>query len=115
MICDRVAIIVTGKIRYEGRIHDFLGEEAMRSDIVISSLSPDAAERIEQQVGAQFSGVADHVEIQVSDKDVTTVLERVLADGADVISVTKHRASLENIFLEAVERSETTDVEGGIR
>jgi len=106
MICDRVAIIVKGVIRYEGRIQDFLGEEAMRSDIVVSSLSPDAAERIEEEVGSSFSGVGDHIEIQVSDKLVNTVLEHALRDGADIVSVSKHRVSLESIFLDTVEQSE---------
>jgi ABC-2 type transport system ATP-binding protein len=113
MICDRVAIIVKGKICYEGRIQDFLGEEAMCSDIVISSLSPNAAEAIERDVGVEFRGIGEHVEIQVRDKAVNTVLEHVLRDGADVVSVSKHRVTLESIFLDTVERSESGELAEG--
>jgi len=106
MICDRVAIIVKGKIRYQGRIEDFLAEDDMMSDVVLSGISPETATRIEEQFAVEFKGVGERVEIHLKDKDVNPVLGIALEDGAEVISVTHSRVSLERIFIEAVEQSE---------
>ena len=44
MLCDRVAIIVKGRIRYEGRIEDFLGGEERRCDVTLAR-APAGARR----------------------------------------------------------------------
>jgi ABC-2 type transport system ATP-binding protein len=106
MICDRVAIIVKGKVEYLGRIEDFLGEDEMMTDIVVANLSADVATCLEEDFEACFRGVRERLEIHVKDKHVAPVLSAVLAVGAEVISVTHNRISLERIFLETVEQSE---------
>ena len=106
MICDRVAIIVEGAIRYQGRIEDFLTEDEMWSDVLLSHLSAEAAASIEEDCDARFRGLGERVEIRVRDKQVTAVLWAALAAGAEVISVTPHRVSLESIFIDTVEQSE---------
>jgi len=106
MICDRVAIIVKGQIRYQGIVEDFLDDDDMRSDVVLSHLPPDLAERLDEEFEARMQGVGDRIEIHLRDKDVNRLLEKALAGGAEVVSVTQRRISLESIFLETVEQSE---------
>ncbi len=106
MICDRVAIIVDGVIRYQGRIEDFLIEDELWSDVVLSGLSVEATTHIEEAFDARFHGVGERIEIRIRDKDVSAVLQIALAAGAEVISLSQHRVSLETIFIDAVERSE---------
>jgi ABC-2 type transport system ATP-binding protein len=103
MVCDRVAIIVKGRIRHEGAIDRFLQEGERESDLVLAGLSPDLAESFEQRLGAPLRGVGDRIEIRVPEKKVQSVLQAALEAGAQVISVTPHRVSLESIFLHAVE------------
>jgi ABC-2 type transport system ATP-binding protein len=109
MICDRVAMIVAGEIRYTGRLGGLLDDDDLRSDVVLSRLAPDVATEIEAQFGTTFKGVGERIEIQVRDKEVRALLERVLASGAEVISVSQNRISLERIFLEAVEESHSAE------
>jgi ABC-2 type transport system ATP-binding protein len=104
LVCDRVAIIVKGSIRYEGRIAEFLDAGDLVTDIVFGRLSPDLASRLEARFGP-FRGQAARLELSIPDKAVHEVLELALADGAHVVSLTPHRASLESIFLSAVEDS----------
>ena len=47
--------------------------------------------------------VAERIEVRVREKDVEALLQSALEVGAQVISVTPHRVSLESIFLHAVE------------
>ena len=74
MLCDRVAIIVKGRIRYEGRIEDFLEGDA-ELDVLAASAEKHAGELVRTAVDA----------------------------GASLRSVTPHRVSLESIFIHAVE------------
>jgi len=106
MICDRVAIIVKGKIRYEGRIEDFLSVDELKTDVVLSHLPPELGDRFEEDFGGQYHGVGDRVELHVLDKQVDGLLRLALEAGAEVVSVTPSRMSLENIFLKAVAQSE---------
>ncbi|MAJ61349.1 MAG: hypothetical protein CBC48_16210 [bacterium TMED88] len=104
-ICDRVAIIVEGRIRYEGRIEDFLHEDDLMSDVVLSYLPPELGEILEAKFGARVRGVGGRIELRVREKQVSQLLRLGLEAGAEVVSVTPHRVSLEKIFLEAVSTS----------
>jgi ABC-2 type transport system ATP-binding protein len=108
MLCDRVAIIVKGKIRYEGTTQQFLGAGMHATDIVVANLPLELASRLEER-GASLRGVGDRLEVCVAEKDVSAVLREVLEGGAEVVSVTAHRASLETIFLSAVGLRETPE------
>lgn len=100
-VCDRVAIIVKGAIRYEGATHAFLDEGERTSDVLLAGVPPLLAARFEE-AGLALRGLADRVELRVPEKQVGEVLQAALAARASVLSVTPHRRSLEEIFLSAV-------------
>ena len=52
------ALYRQGKIEYLGRIEDFLGEEEMRTDIVVSNLPADAATRLEDDFDEMLAAAA---------------------------------------------------------
>jgi ABC-2 type transport system ATP-binding protein len=108
MVCDRVAIIVGGRITYQGAIEDFLEGDEREADAVVASLPAEAAAALEERFGAQLRGHGDRIELRVAEKNVGEVLRVVLGAGAEVLSVTPHRVSLESIFLSAVEKGEAT-------
>jgi ABC-2 type transport system ATP-binding protein len=106
MVCDRVAIIVEGRIRYEGRMEEFLSSDDHECDVALSNVSPDAAATLEESYGLVLRGVGERVEISVNEKQVDEVLKLVLADGGNVLSVTRHRVSLESVFMDTVRKDE---------
>ena len=106
MICDRVAIIVKGAIRHQGRIEDFLSDGALSTEILLAQLPPETATQLEEEYSVEMRGVGERVELTVSPKNVGDVLEKVLRVGAQVVSVTPHRHSLEEVFLTAVQEGE---------
>jgi ABC-2 type transport system ATP-binding protein len=104
MLCDRVAIIVRGRIHFEGAAHDFqLGGEP-EADVVLARLSPEVAASIEENYHARLHGMGERIELRIAEKLVNPVLRAAIAAGAEVVSVTPHRVSLESIFLSAVEK-----------
>lgn len=100
-VCDRVAIIVKGRIRYEGATHDFLDDGGYECDVVVQSLPTELGARFTDS-GFVRRGLHERVELRIGEKEVPGVLEACLAGGARVISLTPHRRSLEEIFLSAV-------------
>jgi ABC-2 type transport system ATP-binding protein len=103
MICDRVAIIVEGRIRYEGAIADFLGTESHQTDVIVAGLPPELAATLEDESGAALRSLGDRIEVRLPEKAVEGALRNMLDAGAEVVSVVPRRASLESIFLSAVE------------
>jgi ABC-2 type transport system ATP-binding protein len=106
MICDRVAIIVKGTIRQQGRIEDVLPETDDMADVVVSQLSPELASRIEDDFQVAMRGLGARVELTMPVKNVQDVLAAAMGSGAEIVSVTPHRGSLEDVFLCAVREGE---------
>ncbi len=106
MICDRVAIIVKGAIRHQGCIEDYLLNSTVSTDIVLSQLPSETAVSLEENFSVEMRGLGERVELTVPEKRVRDVLEAALTSGAQVVSVTPHRSSLEEVFLNAVQDEE---------
>ena len=87
----------------EGAIDRFLEEGQREVDLVFSGLQADLPGSFEERFGAQLRGIGERVEVRVGEKHVDAVTLAALEAGAQVISITPHRESLESIFLHAVE------------
>ena len=105
LVCDRVAIIAAGRIRYEGAIQDFVAAGERVTDLLVAGVPAHLAALLEERFAAELRGVGDRIEVRVPEKDVDAALGVLLEAGASVVSVSPHRASLEQIFLSAVEES----------
>ena len=106
MLCDRVAIIVKGRIRYEGSTGDLQVQGERQVDVVLSGVAPELAACLEERFGAELRGHGDCIEARVAEKRVDDTLRAALRAGAGVVSVTSQRVSLESIFLHTVEDAE---------
>jgi ABC-2 type transport system ATP-binding protein len=103
MVCDRVAIIVQGEISYTGATESFHAGDVRHADVVLSRLSPELAETVEERFETKLRGHGDRIELRVEEKSLNPLLQLALSAGAEVVSVTPRRVSLESIFLSAVE------------
>lgn len=106
MICDRVAIIVKGVIRHQGLIEDFLPESEVSTAVVLAGLAPEVAASIEEDFDCELRGLGERVELVLASKTLQKVLAVALESGAEVVSVTPHRNSLEDVFMSAVREGE---------
>jgi ABC-2 type transport system ATP-binding protein len=102
MVCDRVAIIANGRIRFEGAIDEFLDAGEPEADLVLANLPAETATRLEEQFRANLRGHGERIELRIAEKDVSEALRIALDAGAEVISATPHRVSLESIFMSTV-------------
>jgi ABC-2 type transport system ATP-binding protein len=101
-ICDRVAIIVQGRLAYQGELDGALPAGDRHFDVTLSSLAPEFAEQVEARFEAAVSGRGERITLRVSQKHVSELLQGALAHGAQVVELVPVRASLETLFLDAV-------------
>ncbi len=102
MLCDRVSILRRGEVVVAGSLHTLLGAGKRRSEITLA----DVPEALREQLtsGAQVSHaprvVGDRMVLEVEgDAAVREVVERALAAGARLESVTPKRETLEDVFV----------------
>ena len=91
LLCDRVAILVAGRIRYEGAPHELLEGTERETEVVAARVGADTVVALEERCAARLRGHGDKVEIRVPEKSVQELLSLLLASGADVLSVTPQR------------------------
>jgi ABC-2 type transport system ATP-binding protein len=104
MLCQRVAILVQGRIRFAGSVDEVLAAGSRETDLVLAGISAELATELEERFGARLRGVGERTEVRVAEKQRDEALAAALRAGAEVVSVVPHRAaSLESIFLSAVE------------
>jgi ABC-2 type transport system ATP-binding protein len=106
MLCHRVAIIVKGEVRYEGDPHAMLTNDDRDAEVVLTNVAPAFGEALESRFERSVRGVGDRLELMLPHKRIGELLGEALAAGAEVVSVTPRRASLEDLFLSAVERGD---------
>ena len=105
LICDRVAIIVGGRIAYQGDMDGFEGAGEREFDVTLSSLAPEYLEELVGRLGLTPSGRGEQVTLRLPEKEVGPAIQGALAGGAQIQEVAPIRADLESLFLRAIESS----------
>jgi len=104
MTCDRVAIVVGGRLRSVGRLASLLSARVLSTEIVLRP----APARPGLPAGARrLPGEGDVALELPAGADVDAFLRAAQAGGAGIVSVTPRRESLEDLFVrEAQEKRE---------
>ena len=107
MVCDRVAIMVKGKVTRQGTIDD-LTEDTRRYIITLHKPSdlPEAGRLVGQSLsidGVHTDDSTGSITIPVSDPTkIQGAIDRLRASGQTIRSIQPSRASLEDLFMSAV-------------
>ena len=89
LLCDRVAIIVGGRLRDVGALDQLLSPKLLHTEVVLATAD------------------TKHIEKLGPDVDINTWLQQALSDGKQVVSVTPRKESLEDLFVREVEAGDT--------
>ncbi len=102
MICDRVAIIVGGRIVKEGALGDLVSEKVLFTEATIAGVAPEAFSGLGESVSAR----GDRVLLRIFDESkVDEVLDLVRGRGGRLLSLSPRTETLEDIFVETVTRT----------
>ena len=100
-ICDRVAIIAQGEVRKVGRIHELVDFSLRDVEVVLM---------VEDEVRAALSPLASSVAVESAGStrftlaptvDVDAFVRAAHAQGGRLVSLTRHRQRLEDVFVAA--------------
>ena len=100
MLCDRVGVIVGGKLRGVGAPDEIVGMKAQGMEILFEYTG--AAAELQCLLGkATQTGKRYH--LQVAEGDLYATLQQLGSAGAKILSVTQVKATLEEYFMHLVE------------
>ncbi len=106
MICDRVGIIVAGRLTRVGTLEELLGSEVERIEITASGFDEAAGSQITRWSVRPPVQRGDKVLISVNtEKEASQVMEFLLGRGAAVHAVHPKRRTLEDLFLQEVAKT----------
>jgi ABC-2 type transport system ATP-binding protein len=100
MLCDRVGVIVGGKLRGVGAPDEIVGMKAQAMEILFeyatSAAGLDGLLSKAKQLGKRY-------QLQVPEADLYATLQQLGSAGATILSVTQVKATLEEYFMHLVE------------
>ena len=96
-LCDRVGVIVGGRLRDVGRIGDLLSPRVRAVELTV--IAPEAA-RAQLAGAAELARDGDRLTVSFADEPAADAAVRaVLAGGGRLVSLTPHRETLEDFFV----------------
>lgn len=100
LLCDRVAMIMKGRLVACGPVSDLLADGSTHEvELVIERLVPEALERIRPFAKKMVVQGEQVMMVLASQQDVNHAIDVVLSVKGHVVSLTPHRASLEDLFI----------------
>lgn len=102
MICDRVAILVKGRLKSVGKIDELIGGYIKTIEITAKSLSEGVLKEIEPYAEKVLRRDENFLFTLKDEKDAEKVIGLIQSSGGRLYSVIPQRASLEEYFMKEV-------------
>ncbi len=104
MICDRVGILLGGRLVRVGRLDELLGAEVESVDVTAAGLAPATVTELSTAALTPPLIRGEHVLFRLNEQEaVDDFLRRVLAAGGRIVAVMPQKRGLEDIFLMEVQ------------
>jgi ABC-2 type transport system ATP-binding protein len=114
MLCDRVGVLVGGKLQGVGAPREMVAVEVQSMEIAFELPEGRA---VPQRLAPQATAIGGSYRIAVPEAEVYGVVEQLRAAGARILSMTQVRPTLEDYFIRMVgrERAATHEAEVALR
>jgi ABC-2 type transport system ATP-binding protein len=108
MLCDRVGVIVGGKLRGVGGPGQLVDMKTQGMEILFALMGASNAPLL-----AKATKTGDYYRLQVEEGELYTAIEQLRGAGGRILSVTQVKATLEEFFMNLVEadRAQASAVE----
>jgi ABC-2 type transport system ATP-binding protein len=100
MLCDRVGVIVGGKLRGVGAPGEIVGMKAHGMEILFEL---PAGGSNAGAIVAKATKTGDRYRMQAAEEELYAALEQLRGAGARILSITQVKASLEEYFMHLIE------------
>lgn len=112
-LCDRVAVLMKGRIVKQGLIQDLLTRDDCEIEVGISGLPKTRVGELGIKL-ASVDDVGGGVQIRLDDADAQLFIRRVIDSGGRIRSVQPVRFSLEDLFLKTLEEVQASPERGKV-
>src|SRR5499433_2068392 len=97
-VCERVAVLVGGKLVRAGSVAELLTNQVPAAEVVVEGLSIDAVRAMPVTIH-QVEALDGRLRVRVADEQVNQFLGAVMGQGGRVRQLQPERFSLEDMFL----------------
>ncbi len=105
VLCDRVAILLKGRLVALGKVTELIGAATTHSiEVVVEGLDSDGMERVKKIAESVIPQGARLLAVLQGQDQVNEVLDLIRARKASLISVTPQKSSLEDLFMREVQQ-----------
>lgn len=102
-ICDRVGIMLGGRLREQGRLEELLTARSRAVEVTAEKVPEDLGERL-KAVAVRSVPKGDGLALSFSDEGAADdAVGALVASGARIVQVTPHRETLEELFMRRAE------------
>ena len=105
MLCDRVAVLVGGKLQGVGAPSDLVSVEVQGMEILFEARDGSA---LPESVIARAVAIGQRYQMQVPESELYEILDLLRSAGARILSVAPVRPTLEDYFFRLVGREQAT-------
>jgi ABC-2 type transport system ATP-binding protein len=110
MICDRVGIILNGKLINTGRLDEILGSEIETFEMVVKGLDRKMIKVVERISNKVIPG-EDKVLIEVkTEEEVERIMVIMREVGAKLLSLIPRRKTLEDHFISEIQKERLKEI-----
>ncbi|MCF6286348.1 MAG: ABC transporter ATP-binding protein [Candidatus Hydrogenedentes bacterium] len=111
-ICDRVSILVKGKLTHQGRIDELLGKKTKAVEIVVAGLGEDLRSALRQAAHGHRRLDEQDLFTFADEEQANEAVQRIQQQGGRLVQFQPIRESLEDFFLRQQESGESGQHEG---
>lgn len=111
-ICDRVGLMLHGKLREEGRLEDLLSAGARAVDVIAESIPPSLIEALRAQALRALPKGEGWAFTFSKEEEADDAVRALVSQGAHLISLARHRETLEDLFVRRAEETGTAHAKG---
>lgn len=99
-ICDRVGIIIEGRMKKVGYIRDIIDSDIKYIEVEIKGMKD--CQSLEEYGTLKIEG--DFAYLRITDENLLDIIiEEIMEKNGDIISITPHRKSLEEHFIKTID------------
>jgi ABC-2 type transport system ATP-binding protein len=111
VLCDRVAILLKGRLVALGKVTELIGAGSTHSiEVVVEGLDPDGTERVRKIAESVIPQGERLLAVLRGQDQVNEVLDLIRVRQASLISVTPQKSSLEDLFMKEVQQQSVEGV-----
>jgi ABC-2 type transport system ATP-binding protein len=99
MICDRVAILVAGRVRRVGLLEALVDQGVRAVEVTVRGADPATIDALRPRVQAIESHPGAHTLRVAASSEADALIDELRHRGCSIVAVQTHRGSLEDVFV----------------